>query len=177
MKILVITSPDFIADEAAQIVQLLEKNVTFVHIRKPNATQDELHDLLTKIPTRYHHRLALHDHFELVKQFSQIGGLHLNARNSVLPNDWSGRVSQSCHSLNELKRCKSSVDYCFLSPIFDSISKTNYKSAFSLEQLQRSPMIDEKVFALGGVRFSHQNVLKQCGFGGMVLMGEIWSKT
>lgn len=46
------------------------------------------------------------------------------------------------------------MDYLFLSPIFDSISKRGYLSQFSFESLQNAAkegLIDGKVFALGGV--------------------------
>ena len=60
-------------------------------------------------------------------------------------------VSRSLHSLAEL-RSSSGLEYAFLSPIFDSISKQGYKAAFEEEKL-RQALADNSVpvIALGGL--------------------------
>ena len=59
-----------------------------------------------------------------------------------------GAVSRSCHSLEEVAESRE-LDYVFLSPVFDSISKQGYASHFSEEQLRGH--VDARVMALGGV--------------------------
>jgi thiamine-phosphate pyrophosphorylase len=69
---------------------------------------------------------------------------------------------------------KKHFDYVFLSPIFDSISKAGYKSAFTEEMLKEASdkgIIDEKVVALGGVTFDKIPYLKKLNFGGAAMMG------
>ena len=81
-------------------------------------------------------------------------GIHLNARNPKEPHDYAGHVSCSCHSVEEVKNKKHFYDYVFMSPIYDSISKVNYYSTYTAEELrdaQRTKIIDSKVMALGGI--------------------------
>lgn len=71
---------------------------------------------------------------------------------------------------------KDECDYLFLSPIFDSISKAGYRSAFSHEQLQRAAdegVIDRKVIALGGVTPERIPYLHSLGFGGVAMLGAL----
>ena len=69
---------------------------------------------------------------------------------------------------------KNDYDYVFLSPIFDSISKVGYNSAFTEDMLRDASVkgiIDEKVVALGGVTFEKISYLKELNFGGAAMMG------
>lgn len=179
MRFLVITEPQFTNNEAAIIAQLLHWGVDLVHLRKPESSAEELAKLIEAIPTAYHNRLVLHDHFDLAAQFT-LHGLHLNRRNSVLPPNHKGTVSQSCHTLDEVKACKTKYDYVFLSPVFNSISKLGYTSAFTpkaLSEAKKQGLIDQKVVALGGITAANIDKTKYYGFGGVALLGDIWSRT
>ena len=88
------------------------------------------------IPAALYSRISLHDHHELAARFG-VGGVHLNSRNPSVPDGFGGMVSRSCHSIAELSQYSSVCDYMFLSPIFDSISKSGYVSRFSLEEIRR----------------------------------------
>ena len=86
-------------------------------------------------------------------------------------------MSRSCHSLDEVMRWKGEMHYVSLSPIFDSISKQGYHSAFTREMIQQaaaSGIIDHKVYALGGVTFSKIEEVKHMGFGGAMILGDAW---
>lgn len=75
---------------------------------------------------------------------------------------------------------KDKVDYIFLSPVFDSISKSGYSSAFTHEQLAEAALrgiIDHRVFALGGVTPDKYSFLQRYHFGGAAMLGAIWNKT
>ena len=68
-------------------------------------------------------------------------------------------------------------DYLFLSPIFDSISKEGYRSAFTpavLREAAARGLLGERVAALGGVRPELLPTLRDLGFGGAALLGCIW---
>lgn len=175
---IVITLPDFFDGEAGQIVQLLHSSIDLVHIRKPDATLDELENLLLQIPAEYHSRLVLHDHHSLAVKY-HLHGIHLNGRNPLPPAGWTGSVSRSCHSLGEVKEWKAKCDYVSLSPIFDSISKQGYHAAFSHEDLAKARaegIIDRKVLALGGVTFHRIDEVLDMGFGGGMILGNAWKK-
>ena len=179
MHLIVITEPQFVTNEATIIAQLLHWGVDLIHLRKPESSADDLAKLIEAIPTVYHNRLVLHDHFDLAAHFT-LHGLHLNRRNSVLPPNHKGTVSQSCHTLDEVKVCKTKCDYVFLSPVFNSISKQGYTSAFTpkaLSEAKKQGLIDQKVVALGGITAANIDKTKYYGFGGVALLGDIWSRT
>ncbi|MCH3993476.1 MAG: thiamine phosphate synthase [Prevotella sp.] len=176
MKLIVITSPDKVPGEVSKIRQLLDNGIDLLHIRKPDWTEAQCRELIEQIPERYRHRLVLHQYFNLCQTY-HLRGIHLNKRHPLLPPRHQGTVSCSCHSLEEVATRKPVMDYVFLSPIFDSISKQGYHSAFSpsvLKAAQKEGIIDEKVIALGGVTYDKLPLLESLSFGGGAMLGEIW---
>lgn len=176
---IVITLPTFFDGEAGQIAQLLRGSVDLLHIRKPQASAEEVERLIREIPAEYHPRLVLHDHHSLAEKY-QLHGVHLNSRNPLPPEGWHGSVSRSCHTLEEVREWKEKCDYVSLSPIFDSISKQGYHAAFSARQLaqaKKEGIIDEKVLALGGVTFHRLDEVQRMGFGGGMILGDAWGKS
>ncbi len=175
MKLIGITQPTFFKGEADAITLLLEGGLDLLHIRKPESLSEDIASLLSDIPTCLHAQIILHDHFELTEDFS-LGGIHLNRRNPVRPLKYQGSVSRSCHSIEELTHIDD-IDYCFLSPIFDSISKKGYSSAFSTKELidaSQKGIINSKVYALGGIRAENIPFLQEIGFGGIAVLGYLW---
>lgn len=181
MKLIVFTRPDFFEDEAAQITQLFENGLSILHLRKPASTREEMARLLMEIPSEHLSKVTLHDHFDLLEEFS-VGGVHLNSRNPHYLGKKKVRISKSCHSFLELKGTElegnkgiADYDYVTLSPIFDSVSKQGYASQFSHEDLLANrQLINAKVMALGGVTYDNIQSLKQYGFGGAAMLGCIW---
>ena len=172
---LVITSPSFIPDEASFLHRLFVHGVDIVHLRKPGATAEECARLLDDLTSDDRRRIVIHDFFELAQPYG-LRGIHLNARRSTVPDGWQGHVSRSCHSLEEVKRYKDACDYVFLSPIFDSVSKQGYASAFTDETLREASkdgIIDHKVVALGGVTPDKIDYLQQLNFGGASMLGSV----
>ncbi len=174
---IVITLPYFIADEAECIASFIRSGqADIVHIRKPQASRDDVETLLHNIPAELHCRLTLHNHFDLAITYN-LHGVHTNSRNLLTPECFKGSVSHSCHSLDEVARLKHKYDFVSLSPIFDSISKLGYMSAFTPEsiiQAVASGVIDNKVFALGGVTFNLLPKVREMGFGGAMILGDAW---
>lgn len=179
MEIIVITTPNFIKGEESVIPHLLQLGVDIVHIRKPSATREQLALLLDSLPKWCYDRLVVHDCLELANEY-HLRGIHLNRRNHAIPDNFTGSLSMSCHSLEEVEIKKDMAEYVFLSPIFNSISKSGYNSAFSKEELHnaiKQGTIDHKVIALGGVSATNIDTVKDLGFGGAALLGDIWDKT
>ena len=170
---LVITSPDFFDGEAQFLHRLFAHGVDIVHLRKPGATAEDCARLLDGLSADDRRRIVIHDFFELAQPYG-LRGIHLNARRCTVPDGWQGHVSRSCHSLEEVRRYKDACSYVFLSPIFDSVSKQGYASAFTdnvLKQASRDGIIDNKVVALGGVTPDKINYLRQLNFGGAAMLG------
>ena len=154
---LVITSPDFFDGEVQFLHRLFAHGVDIVHLRKPGAAAEDCARLLDGLSADDRRRIVIHDFFEL-----------------TVPDGWQGHVSRSCHSLEEVRRYKDACSYVFLSPIFDSVSKQGYASAFTdnaLKQASRDGIIDNKVVALGGVTPDKINYLRQLNFGGAAMLG------
>ena len=173
---IVITLPHFFDGEARRIVQLLQSGIDLIHIRKPNASAEETQCLLLEIPEEYRKQLVVHDHFQLAETYG-LYGVHLNSRNPFPPQGWKGSVSRSCHTLEEVVQWKPKCNYVSLSPVFDSISKQGYRSAFSVEMLKEARakgIVDNKVLALGGVTFSRIDEVLNMGFGGAMILGDAW---
>lgn len=178
MKWIVITSPDFLSGEALFIDRLFCHGLDVLHLRKPGASYEDCRHLLREIPSRWHNRIVVHEHFSLATEFSLLG-IHLNRRCPDVPEGFRGHVSCSCHRLDEVVAAKPHCDYVFLSPIFDSISKQGYSASFTDNDLQQAHVagtIDHKVVALGGITSSHIPQIKAWGFGGAAFLGDVWSR-
>lgn len=178
MKLIVITQPTFFIEEDKIITALFEEGLDILHLRKPETPAMFSERLLTLIPHKYHSRIVTHEHFYLKEEFGLMG-IHLNARNGNEPHDYSGHVSCSCHSIEEVKKKKHFYDYVFMAPVYDSISKINYPSAFTPEEIRtarKEHIIDSSVIALGGITSENILEIKDFGFGGAAVLGDLWSK-
>lgn len=178
MKLIVITTPGFFEGEADAITSLFRAGLEILHLRKPGASAEEIEHLLHQIPAEFMQRIVTHEQFGLATTFD-LKGIHLNGRNPEPPLGYKGHVSCSCHSLEEVVQRKNTCNYVFLSPIYNSISKEGYASAFSydnLKEAQQAGIIDSKVMALGGISRKHFAEIESLGFGGVVLLGDIWQR-
>ena len=129
-----ITSPSFYDGEASFISMLLSHGVDMVHLRKPGASEEDCASLLEALSADVLSRIVIHDFFGLAGQFG-LRGIHLNGRCSEVPPDYTGHISRSCHTFDEVRLWKQTCDYVFLSPVFDSISKQGYGAAFTEDSL------------------------------------------
>lgn len=173
MKLIAITEPYFYPGEGADIVRALtEGGFDRVHIRKPGASDAEIGRLLDDIEPSLYGRLSLHDCFGIAASRG-IGGIHLNSRNPEAPVGWTGMVSRSIHSADEIVGV--SEHYAFLSPVFDSISKPGYRSRIDIPTI--GPMLNDRIYALGGVSRDRLPALEAAGFAGAAMLGAAWRAT
>lgn len=178
MEWIVITSPGFLQGEADFIDRLFGHGLDRLHLRKPGADIGECRRLLDGISREWLPWIVVHDNFGLCREYG-LGGVHLNGRNPMAPPNHEGSVSRSCHSLEEISRYKGECDYLTLSPIFNSISKQGYMAAFGPGQLaaaRDSGLIDRRVIALGGVTLENIPRVKELGFGGVAILGDVWQR-
>lgn len=178
MEWIVITSPEFLQGEADFIDRLFGHGLDRLHLRKPGADIGECRRLLDGISREWLPRIVVHDNFGLCREYG-LGGVHLNGRNPMAPPNHEGSVSRSCHSLEEISRYKGECDYLTLSPIFNSISKQGYMAAFGPGQLaaaRDSGLIDRRVIALGGMTLENIPRVKELGFGGVAILGDVWQR-
>jgi thiamine-phosphate pyrophosphorylase len=175
MRLIVVTSSEYIDKEAEKINALFKAGMEILHIRKPNSSKKEYINLIKGIEKKYYPQIKIHEFFELTDSCDFLG-IHLNKRNPVYLGNKNINISKSCHSIEELNTIEE-YDYVFLSPIFDSISKQGYCSNFSDEDLAKASMekkINKKVIALGGINQATLSVVKKYAFGGVAVLGCIW---
>lgn len=188
-SLVVISPPQQVANEVKLLIKLFCQGLTTAHIRKPNWTLTELEEYLRLIPEIYYGRLVLHSHYELALRY-QLGGIHLTEKSrnehktsALLRRLRSQSISASFHSLEAVAQHRRPYDYVFLSPIFDSTSKADYRSNFQLEQVQealtrwqRRGGYVPQVVALGGITPHNIRQVQQAGFAGAAVLGGIWQQ-
>ena len=175
MKLIIITTEVFFEGEANAINMLFDNGMELLHLRKPEASESETAHFIKQIDQKYHPQIVIHDHFSLANNF-HLKGIHLNSRNRVIPEHFLGTISRSCHTVSELEQ-HPEMDYLFLSPVFDSISKENYVTLFTeylLYDAKDKGIINEKVIALGGINKQNLTKIKDYGFGGAAILGGLW---
>lgn len=138
---------------------------------------------LNKIPKKYHPKIVIHEHLELIEPY-EVLGIHLKSeqRKKMSFEDLFAfckkmksqkkTISSAFHHLESLEKfAKIPFDYVFLSPVFDSISKPNYKGKkFDLKNFEK-PF---KIVGLGGITLKNKiNVLKM-NFDDVAILGAIW---
>ena len=182
--VIVITMPEMFPGEADMVNTLFANGMQRLHLRKPGASEQEMAEWIGRIDLPFRQRIIVHDHHRLLRTMG-LGGIHLNARNPEAPAWFSAErqkrrsvtLSRSCHSLEEIAQWKGVCDYLFLSPIFDSISKGGYTSAFTRETLLQAyhdGLFSKPVYALGGVSADNIRSIYDYGLAGAAVIGSLW---
>ena len=177
-KIVAITLPHYFEDETVICNSLFARGLECLHLRKPDSSEEVYEEFIGRIEPRYRARLIIHNYFHLAEKY-RLRGIHLssNLYRSFGDFDKYRFVSVSCHSVEEIEELHPQVSECFLSPIFDSITKEGYRGAFDYRLLEeRLPRIDKLVVALGGISADNIYSTFALGFAGAALMGGLWGK-
>ncbi|MFN2355112.1 MAG: thiamine phosphate synthase [Desulfopila sp.] len=175
MKILVITASEDVSDEVATIEALFAAGLEILHLRKPGFAGDAMEKFIGSIAVRYHQRIMLHSHHELVERYG-LRGIHFPARkrSGASPLASNVHISTSCHSLAEVEQDAAAYEYVMVSPVFDSISKPGYRAAINRESLSACcGRFNRRVVALGGITSHNLTVLPR-GCWGAAVLGHIW---
>ncbi|MBX7243746.1 MAG: thiamine phosphate synthase [Bacteroidia bacterium] len=179
MKLIVISPPDFIPEEVAAVNALLEKDSGFVfHLRKPEAERMEFEGYLKEINPDFYSRIMIHQHHSLLHSYP-LKGLHYGGGEGSEQFPAGDKVySKAVHSLAEIRAFGQKYDYYLLSPVFESISKKGYSSAFSLEEIKELLKKNDRgfnpVYALGGIEPDKISLIKAVGFEGVAVLGYLW---
>lgn len=167
MKIYYITPETPLRDEGELLSQMLEAGLERAHLRHPGCSLEIVKDILDHVPHSLRWKIVLHDFHNIAVEYGC--SVHLNKRNLSLPPGYSGEVSCSCHSLEEIEIKK--ADYYFISPIFDSISKPGYKASKFDEDKLRKLLQTKNIVALGGISPDKFDLLRSAGFSSVALSG------
>ncbi|MCD8186904.1 MAG: thiamine phosphate synthase [Rikenellaceae bacterium] len=174
-----ISLPDFFPNSPQAVRAMIEAGAEIIHVRKIYASEEELFTWLDQIDPEFYPHLTLHHHPKVVRRY-KIGGIHFRFHEFDKNFDKTGRFyrrSASCHNWAEAKSLTGYADYVFLSPVFDSISKTDHPSRFAEEQLKilLADPDRPKVVALGGVTVENIGKVREMGFEGAAAIGSVWA--
>ncbi|MFD2785025.1 thiamine phosphate synthase [Hymenobacter rubripertinctus] len=179
--LLLLTPPVPHPREQTILAQLLTAPVppARLHLRRPAWTRAQTAAWLQALPAAWLPRVVLHAHHELARELA-VGGLHLPAaarasgRRPPLPRGCT--LSTALHTLAEVRNLAADYDYVLLSPLFDSLSKAGYASAFELPAvtavLREVPAAS--VVALGGISARTLPLIRPAGFAGAAVLGAVW---
>lgn len=178
MKLAIMTKSTFFVEEDKILTTLFDEGMDNLHLYKPGTPPIYSERLLSLISEDYYKKITVHDHFYLKEEYG-LYGIHLDTPQTVLPSGYRGRIGRTCTDISELRDMKRLSNYVFLGNIFDSISDPAIKSRFTLTQLEKAAqegLIDRKVYAMGGMDCDNVRIIKDFGFGGIVIRGDIWKR-
>jgi thiamine-phosphate pyrophosphorylase len=176
--LIVITDYIYRPNEALIWQQLLHAGADCIHIRKPGMEEDTLRMLINAVDKEYRSKLVLHYNYALAQEM-ELGGCHLSyvdfkqAINNASQGSKLLPLSVSVHNWDECRDIINHAAYCFISPVFDSISKSSYYANVTLSVVP-TDLSGEKIIALGGVNAGNAPKAMQNGFYGVAALGYIW---
>jgi thiamine-phosphate pyrophosphorylase len=173
-KLIVISHEFDVVNEAALVNELFNEGMQLFHLKKPLWDVDSQRNFIESIHPGFHGKISVHQHYETITEY-ELKYYHVREKarkNAGYPPAEGLIRSTSFHSYDELKNEGFAWDYCFLSPVFDSISKKNYKSSFPADMKIENGK--QKVFALGGVSGENIEQVFERGFYGAVISGAVW---
>ena len=183
MELMLISYPYSIEGETDCVNRMFEEGLNIYHLRKPDYNEVKLAEYLNQIEPCFHPRIKINTSFELLDRY-RLGGIHIPVAMTLKSNiiglkkNKKISISSSFHSFDEVKGRNENIDYAFLSPVFDSISRKNYKSGFNYGELQKIlPLATTKIIALGGCKAENLCQVKQLGFSGAAVLGAVWNST
>ena len=178
--LIVVSSPEMFENEPAVINQLFAVGLNLFHLRKPEAGEEELRDLLTAISEEYRPRVVLHQHHQLAKEFG-IHRIHFKEaeRMKLTKSDYRSMentklvFSTSVHSPEAFQTLNGVFRYAFFGPVFESISKPGYKPEKEMKTDLRKHG-SAKLIGIGGITQINASSVFDKGFDGVAVCGTIW---
>lgn len=186
MQLVVISSPAKFDSELKIIPKLFDCGLKTFHLRKPKFSFFRMNEYLSLVPKEYLSKIIIHTHHRLALKY-KLKGIHITEKQKkkkiitwvklkLLKTFYPSLViTSSFHNISDALRDKKKYEYVFLSPIFNSISKSEYKSNFTEELLKKLLVqTNHTIYALGGINGKTIPIAKSCGFTGAAVLGSIW---
>lgn len=197
-ELLVITPEEEFPEETGWVNRLFAEGLGTLHLRKPRWDADRLMAYLNEIDKCFHSRIMLHDYFGYhpgrpktvqLREFSLKGRhypyVEFLAQNETIESYEPGKpyepdklkdegmLSCSTHSWQEFMQVSKGIDYAFISPFFDSISKEGYTANKGLQMVPEQ-VAKSKAVALGGIFEGNIDQLLRLEFKGAAVLGAVW---
>ncbi|MBY0347989.1 MAG: thiamine phosphate synthase, partial [Hydrotalea flava] len=142
---------------------------------------------LKKIDPSLYPCISIHAYPELIKSFASIGyhctgtTLQNPAKMASVFSNTPRIISASFHSWKELENNNHPFEYIFISPVFNSISKSGYTGNINISDIQATRLkittqkkVCPKIIGLGGISETNLHLLFNAGFDGVAAIGSIW---
>lgn len=178
MKLTIMTKSTFFVEEDKILTNLFDEGLESLHLYKPDSSPLLSERLLSLMPEDYMKYITVHGHFYLKDEYG-LAGIHLDDAGASVPEGYKGKVSRTCRDLGLLKQMKKRSQYVFLRNIFDNIETTEEKATFNMTELEDAAdkgLIDKHVYALGGITLDNMHIMRELGFGGVVICGDLWNR-
>jgi thiamine-phosphate pyrophosphorylase len=167
--IAVLTLPGGFAGEVECLCALLEAGVERLHLRKPELSLTEMEGLVARLAPRWASRLVIHYQPQLALRYGipQVHGPATIGAGTGL------KVSTSVHDWEEFAALPAGLEYSFISPLFDSLSKKGYLANPELLAMP-SGVLPCRPVGLGGVGGETIGEMVRRGWTGAAVLGWIW---
>jgi thiamine-phosphate pyrophosphorylase len=178
MKIL-LSSPELHPQELDIIRAFLAGKDTLFHLRRYDWEEGQVANFLGQFTKVELEKIVLNHHHFLASEFG-IHRLHFSEQDRKEMDveklqriaDAGFILSTSVHEVETFNQLPKCFTYAFLSPVFDSISKSGYK-AVSFELSERRK--DMKLIGLGGITMDNYTKVAKMGFDGVAFLGGVWN--
>jgi thiamine-phosphate pyrophosphorylase len=179
MKIL-ISNSTITTNEVELIKLFLANDKNLFHLRRYEISELEVVDFLNSFSEEERKQIVLNHHHFLASEFG-VNRLHFSENDRIEIGDEKLEklhslgfiLSTSVHTIEDFQKLSSVFEYAFISPVFDSISKENYKAvSFDLNDVRK----DIKLIALGGITVQNYNDALNLGFDGVAFLGGVWKQ-
>ena len=181
--LIVISNAAMHPGEAAIIQQLFVEGLELFHLRKPDADEQTVRQLIEAIPAIYHNRIVMHGFIHLMEEydihrwhFREEHRMSTNEETLVQLKEKGYTLSTSAHDLAVVQSLPAHFSYTFFSPVFDSISKQQYKGVAGDDFYLANEQKAVPVIALGGIDADNIGKVAAMNFDGAALLGTIWNE-
>nr|WP_314662937.1 thiamine phosphate synthase [uncultured Prevotella sp.] len=179
MKLVIMTKSTYFVEEDKILSMLFEEGLDSLHISKADTSPLYLERLLSLLPSEYHRKITIHQHFNMKNEFS-LGGIHLDNSSVAVPRGYRGSISRTCDDVMQLKAMKKQSDYVFLKNIHQPREQAEKEervlSDLELDEAYRQGILGRHVYAMGGVTIDDIPILRELDFGGVVVRNDLWDK-
>ena len=179
MKLVIMTKSTYFVEEDKILSMLFEEGLDSLHISKADTSPLYLERLLSLLPSEYHRKIIVHQHFNMKDEFS-LGGIHLDNSSVAVPRGYRGYLSRSCNDVMQLKAMKKQSDCVFLKNIHQPREQSEQEervlSDLELDEAYSQGLLGRHVYAMGGITIDDIPILRELDFGGVVVRNDLWDK-
>lgn len=191
MKKIIYTPEQDQVSEIEKIVSMFELGADFLYLRKPEKDISYWYAYIEQFPYGWESKMIT-SHFKLLHDLN-LGGFHFKreilqnlsendlSENLKMLKDSNIKSSVTAHDFIELKKYDGQFDIILISPLFDSISKSDYKGNWDFEKLKKFLENRKPNFSLligqGGIDDNNISEIQSLGLDGYALLGYLWNSS